>query len=60
MPGDPEGIPPDLGADGKTLVESAKAYDIVYFHLWVQGPPRHYTYLKLYKTEGHFRVQYKD
>ena len=49
-----------MGQETKALVESTKAYEIVYFHVWVQGPPRHYTYLKLYKNEGNFQVKYKD
>ena len=58
--GDPDGIHQDEGSESKKLVESIKAFEIVYFVVWSQGPPRHYTYLKLFKDLGFYRVEYKD
>ena len=58
--GDPSGIPHDTGGEGQKLVESIKAIQTNYFSVWHQGPPRHYTYLKLFQEEGVFRVDYKD
>jgi hypothetical protein len=58
--GDPGGIPEDLGGESEKCKKAILAIRACYFGIWSQGPPRHYTYLKLSRDESGHLADYKD
>ena len=59
---EPGGLILDHGGEVLKAVNEIKSSELVLFAVWAQGPPRHYTYLELYRQPSTERreVVYKD
>ena len=59
---EPAGLILDRGGEVMKAVNEIKSSELVLFAVWAQGPPRHYTYLELFRKPGteQREVVYKD